>query len=387
MEIRDEIEKSISDGPPQGPVLDQLSLGKAAVRRRRLATGAASVAVLAAVGGSAYAATSLGSAGSGEHGFADNPTSSAKPDGTKPDADKTAANLNLPVDPKLACPGGPDVCLPAANVPLVAYNHAGKLVRSDGVEVLDRLDGKFAGNASKSAAIRLQAGGKEEWLVVGWTRKGYGVLVGNQAGTTFDAWAREWEEQPAVLDMPTDQIPAPASLDSAGRLVLPSSTRVLRVVANPAGVTAPEFSLGLEVEHDGEREWALAEEDGSSWDPAYKSFATLEQWLDDMVALSSGGETQQFVKFGADGELVGMPGVTVVEQRGGVDVGKRFAGPEDKTAVAKVTFEGETWFVLARRIGSGSTEFFPTAAMAGRETLDEFLDYARGQYAAGEGTR
>lgn len=382
MEIHDEIEKSIGEGPPQSPVLDQLGLGKAAVRRRRLVTGAASMAVLAAVGGSAYA-VSLGPAASGEQGFAGNPMSSP----TKPDAGPPAAKLDLPVDPKLACPGGPDVCLPAANVPLVAYTHAGKLVRSEGVAVLDHRTGRFANDTDKSVALRVQLGDIEEWLIVGWTRKGHGVLVGNQTGTTFDAWAREWQQRPAVLDMPSDDHTAPASLDSAGRLVLPSSTRVLRVVANPAGVTAPEFSLGLDLEYDGERQWVLAEEDGSSWDPAYKSFATLEQWLDDMVALSSGGETQQFVKFGADGALVGMPGVTVVQQRGGVDVGESFAGPDDKTAVAEVTVEGETWFVLARRIGSGPTEFFPTAKMAGRETLDEFLDYARGQYANGEGLR
>jgi hypothetical protein len=206
-------------------------------------------------------------------------------------------------------------------VPLVAYTHAGKLVRSKGVEVLDRRDGKFATDAAKSAALRLRLDDKEEWLIVGWTRKGYGVLVGTSTGTTFDEWARRSERSPVELGLPDDYYRAPASLDTAGRLVLPLNTRVLRVVDNPAGVTAPEFSLGLDVEQDG--------------------------------------------------ELVGLPGVTVVEQRGGVDVGERFAGPEDKTAVAKVTFEGETWFVLARRIGSGPAEFFPTAQMAGRETPDE----------------
>lgn len=386
MQIHDEIEKSIGEGPPQGPVLDQLGLGKAAVRRRRLATGVAGVAVLAAVSASAYAA-SLGSPTSAEDGFTGDPTSSPTKPETKPNPNKSAANLNLPVDPKLACPGGPNVCLPAANVPLIAYTHAGKLVRSEGVEVLDRRDGAFAKDADKSAVLRLHFDGKEEWLLVGWTRKGNGVLVGNQAGTTFDKWVSRWERGPVELGLPDDYFTAPASLDTSGRLVLPSATRVLRIVENPAAVTAPEFSLGLDLEYDGEQQWALVEVGSSSWDPAYKSFATLEQWLDDIVALNSGGETQQLVKFGADGALVGLPGVTVVQQRAGVDLGDSFAGPDDKTAVAEVTFEGETWFVPARQIGSGPAEFFPTAAMAGRETLDEFLEYARGQYANGEGLR
>ena len=290
MQIHDEIEKSIGEGPPQGPVLDQLGLGKAAVRRRRLVTAAASVAVLAALGGSAYAA-SLGSPTSGEHGFSGDPTSSP----TKPEPSKSTANLKLPVDPKLACPGGPDVCLPAANVPLVAYTQAGKLVRSEGVEVLDRRDGRFATDTAKSVALRVQLGDIEEWLIVGWTRQDYGVLVGNQAGTTFDAWARQWAKEPAVLDLPSGDFTAPASLDSAGRLVLPSNTQVLRAVANPAGVTAPDFSLGLDVKQDGEQQWVLVEVGGASWDPAYKSFATLEQWLDDMVALNFDGEALQLV--------------------------------------------------------------------------------------------
>lgn len=387
MDIRDEIEKSIGDGPPQSPVLDQVVLGRTAVRRRRLVTGAASVAVLAAIGGSAYAA-SLGSADGGERGFANDPTSSpSTPAPSKAATQKSAAKPNVPIDPKLACPGGPKVCLPAANVPLVAYTHAGKLVRSKGVEVLDRLDGEFASDADRSAALRLKHEGKEEWLIVGWTRKGNGVLVGNQAGTTYDKWVRDLALERPALGMPDDQMKAPAELDSSGRLVLPSATRVLRIVPNPADVTAPEFSLGLDLEYDGERQWALVQVDGASWDPAYKSFAKLEQWLDDMVALNSGDETQHLVKFGANGALVGLPGVTVVRQRADVDLGESFAGPGDKTAVAEVTFEGDTWFVPARRIGNEPPEFFPTAAIAGRETLDKFLDYAREQYANGEGLR
>lgn len=182
-----------------------------------------------------------------------------------------------------------------------------------------------------------------------------------------------------------------AEYDTDGNVVLADGVTELQRVPNPLGLQHPEKSVGLEVERNGKRVWMLLEysEKGSaaSSDPAQKSFATLQQWLDHQVALQTGGEQVQFVKFGAGETLEPLPGVTIVQQRPDPGMGDRFAGPGDRTAVAEVRVDGATWFVLARQVGGGTPEYFPTAAIAGRQTLAEFLEYARGQYANGEGLR
>lgn len=185
-----------------------------------------------------------------------------------------------------------------------------------------------------------------------------------------------------------------AAYDADGNVVLGEGVTESRRVPNPLNWSLPKKSVGLELERNGERIWMLLEYEiqggdgvsGSVSDPAQKSFETLEQWLDDQVALRTDGEHLQLVEFGGGEELLPLPGVTIVQQRPSPDVGERFAAPGDRSAVAEVQFDGATWFVLARQVG-GPAEYFPTAKMAGRETLVEFLDYARGQYAGGEGLR
>lgn len=186
-----------------------------------------------------------------------------------------------------------------------------------------------------------------------------------------------------------------AAYDADGNVVLGEGVTEWQRVPNPLNWPLPKKSVGLEVERNGERVWMLLEYEiqdgdgvsGSVSDPAQKSFETLEQWLADQVALQNGGEHLQFVEFGAGEVLKPLPGVTIVRQRPSPDVGDDFAGQSDRSAVAEVRVDGETWFVLARQIGGGTHEYFPTAKMAGRQTLVEFLDYARGQYAGGEGLR
>jgi hypothetical protein len=70
-----------------------------------------------------------------------------------------------------------------------------------------------------------------------------------------------------------------------------------------------------------------------------------------------------------------------------VDVGEEFAPADARTAVAEVSYQAKTWFVLARDLNVGPPEYFPTAASVSGSTLEEFLGYARQQYAGGEGLR
>ncbi|WP_180934657.1 hypothetical protein [Nocardioides ungokensis] len=179
-----------------------------------------------------------------------------------------------------------------------------------------------------------------------------------------------------------------------GRLAVRDGVDILKRVPNPMGSTEPATSLGLEISYRGKTYWYLLDSDGtqstgSSHDEARVSFPTLKSWLDDQVALQSGGDTLALVHFAGPGTATLQPldGVTVVQQRAGVDLGPDFAGPDATTAVAEVRWQGETWFVLARRLPGSPPEYFPTAASVSAPTLAGFLDYARGRYAGGAGLR
>ena len=168
---------------------------------------------------------------------------------------------------------------------------------------------------------------------------------------------------------------------------------VVKRVPNPLGYTDPGTSLGLEIRYRGTTYWYLLDSDGrqgtgSIHDEARRSFPTLQTWLDDQVALQNGGDTLALVRFtpGA-ATLQPLDGVTLVQQRSGVDLGPDFAGPGATTAVAEVRYRRATWFVLARRLPGSEPEYFPTAASVSAPTLAGFLDYARGQYAGGAGLR
>ncbi len=87
----------------------------------------------------------------------------------------------------------------------------------------------------------------------------------------------------------------------------------------------------------------------------------------------------ELVRFGEGEELLPLPGVTMLQQTGDVDLGPNFAGPRDRTAVAEVSYDGQRWYVLARD-GDGDIQYFPTAASVSAPTLEEFLPYAKGLY-------
>jgi hypothetical protein len=95
---------------------------------------------------------------------------------------------------------------------------------------------------------------------------------------------------------------------------------------------------------------------------------------DDVVSLAAG--TQR---------LVPAEGVTILEQRPGVDVGSSFAAPGGRTAAARVrTADGQVVYVLARAVRGGSQAIAVPEAKGGPD-LDAFLAFARERYAPGGG--
>jgi hypothetical protein len=193
----------------------------------------------------------------------------------------------------------------------------------------------------------------------------------------------------------------PAAYDRFGRLVIRRGWTVTRRIPNPMHYTPPSRSVGLEVRKGDEVIWTLVTHEasrfddsstgGSTYDPAYKSFATIEPWLAQMVELqggvADGADVPPRVTMRSDGTLRAPAGATVVRQVPDPDV-PGFAGPGDDTAAAEVVRGEQVWFVLARRAPGAEAELFPLEAeVLDRATLSEFLAYARAAYAGGEGLR
>jgi hypothetical protein len=141
------------------------------------------------------------------------------------------------------------------------------------------------------------------------------------------------------------------------------------------------------VRYDGKTTWMLLTwEAGSetiSSSPAEQGFATLQDWIDDSVAANQGRAAHVFVEFDDNGSLRPLPGVEIVEQRSGVDLG---TFPPASTVVAQLLVDGEPWFVAACRC-SGSPEYLPVNTPAAGETLDDYIAYHRASNASGEGVR
>ncbi len=125
---------------------------------------------------------------------------------------------------------------------------------------------------------------------------------------------------------------------------------------------------------------------GSS-DPVDKAAGSLEEWVAYQKEAMGVVESDPRVTLEADGTLAAAPGVRILEQRAGVDVGASFADPGTPTAAAMVRADGVREFVLVRRFPGSEPEYLPTSARVGGPDLDSFLAHARDQYASGEGLR
>lgn len=234
------------------------------------------------------------------------------------------------------------------------------------------------------------------------------VVLGGVALAANDTNDARGQQDPATTPTasstpatrPYEQVPAddPALADGEQVVLAPDGTlyvrddvEVVAVVENPMDVAPPRHSVGVATSERGQETWWLLESyprgSSTSSEPARQSFPDLGMWLDDQVALQQGEPTLALVHFGPDGTLVGDDGVEILEQRAGVDLGPSFAGPGDPTAVAEVLWRGDRWYVLARDLGAGPPEYFPTAASVSRPTLDGFLTYARESYDEGTGLR
>jgi hypothetical protein len=171
-----------------------------------------------------------------------------------------------------------------------------------------------------------------------------------------------------------------------GLLLKAPGVEILQKVPNPGGYGDPGKAYGVAFTFEGTTRWSLIDPSGGSYEDAFRSFPTFEYWLADQVALQQGEPMLALVRFGAGEELLPRAGVAILQQTGDIDIGPRFAGPNDRSAAAEVRYAGERWYVLAREL-DGDIQYFPTAASVSKPTLEEFLPYAKDSYNTGDGLR
>ncbi|MFC4784438.1 hypothetical protein ACT8ZV_08190 [Nocardioides sp. MAHUQ-72] len=195
------------------------------------------------------------------------------------------------------------------------------------------------------------------------------------------------------------------SLQPDGTLHVAPGVKVVRVVDNPYHRKAPSISAAVVYRLNGQTYWYAGYVDklkgGGSASQQAMTELGFRDWIDEQAPIQGserGGDpgsdvtewpgqvTMQLVRFDGDSErLQPLDAVTMVQQRPHPAVGESFAGPDDRTAVAEVEFEGERYYVLARRSAGAPAQYIAVSAADGGATLDAFLDLARQRYAEGGG--
>lgn len=345
MNITEDLERAIGAGPALPAPAARLAAGKSAVRRRQLAGGVAALAVIGVLGGAAY--------------VVDLPA----------DRDQTQAQVSnqpdIPIDAAALQPGH-----------IVGYDASGRLVRREAdVRVTKLAKNPVDLDGAANALLEVEYQGRTSWVHVYQTPGGSDYRDDDAESGTFEAWADRLPKEYGP-----DDWRGPAWYEQ-GRVHLGPGARELKRVDNPMG--PDQESFGLVVEQAGVTYWLEVDGGGGTTEIAAESdFPTFEMWLDDYVAMQKGQQQLTLVRFDDNHKLVAREGVTIVRQSADPDVGAGLLANQDApSAVAEVRYQGRTWFVIARHLKGEAPEYFPTVAKPGRATMDEYLAYARAEYA------
>jgi hypothetical protein len=203
-------------------------------------------------------------------------------------------------------------------------------------------------------------------------------------------------DDPPTVDTPSLAIPewaeeygnhGPASIYPDGRLWVAPDARLIRSVENPLDTQreAVISSYAVEAEMDGVTDWSFVYRVG---DDVFGEMGHPGDWTNDfevwIADVTSNLEhrpslAERLVHFAADAgseRLVAGPGVVIEDQTADVVLPTWEKHPG--SAVAEVTFEGRTWFVLAMA-PERSKPFYSAyeGSVVSSSTLDGFLDYLR----------
>lgn len=229
--------------------------------------------------------------------------------------------------------------------------------------------------------------------VGGWDLTGASGIDGGVASTpSSPPPATTGEDEPPPV--PTGQ-QLGIGFGPQGELRTREGTTVVRQEDGPLEDTGQDRSYALVVQREGQRYWVIAEWSPAgelvSSDPAGKGFATFDDWVDHRVEATT-GEERGLVELSDDGSLVPAPGVELLAQEQGLDLGERFAGPSDRTAAAEVIDGERRWYVLVRDSSDGPPDYIKVAPAATAPTFRGFLRMAAELYSgqsedSGEGLR
>lgn len=354
MNITDDLERAIGAAPALPAPAARLAAGKSAVRRRRLAGGVAALAVIGVLGGAAYVVD--------------------LPSDRDPAQVEVSNQPDIPIDAEALQPGH-----------IVGYDSTGRLVRRDaGVRVTKMTDHPVDLGGTANALLEVVYEGRTSWVhVYQLPDDGSDYRDDDAEFGTFQEWAASLAKGGDGPDGDMDKTDngRPPAWYEQGGVHLDVGAKEIQRVDNPMG--GDDGSAGLVVEQAGVTHWILVDGGGGSYERADESdFPTFEMWLDNEVAFQSGKERLALVRFGDGDKLVAREGVTIVRQSADPDVGAGLLANQDApSAVAEVRYQGRTWFVIARHLKGEAPEYFPTVAKPGRATMDEYLAYARAEYA------
>jgi hypothetical protein len=194
----------------------------------------------------------------------------------------------------------------------------------------------------------------------------------------------------------------PAALADHGLVLAPQTGAVLQRVPNPMEYTEEQGrSLAIRVMYEGRERYSLmtlVDNATSSSASTVDATGDFAGWLDGAVrsqrsidvrngVTPSSGDTSDgpWLALTPDGEVeASHPGTVLVEVRTDVDLGAGFSTGADQTGVVRLVVDGRSEFAAYRVIG-GQLEVIPGGGSF--DSLDSFVDWARGQYASGEGMR
>jgi hypothetical protein len=193
----------------------------------------------------------------------------------------------------------------------------------------------------------------------------------------------------------------PATYDNDGRIVVKEGWRITRTIPNPMGFDLPQRSVGL-VLTDGRStvRWMLVTHEyaydakgnplpgalsggAHATYPDEVGFADPADWIADIAALN-GAEPVAPLVVEEGGQLAAGDGATLMETRPAPVIAD-YSSAGDR--MAKVSRDGEIWFVLARGTGE-SLEVIPVdAATLPAPTFAAFVERLRAGADSGAGVR
>jgi hypothetical protein len=196
-----------------------------------------------------------------------------------------------------------------------------------------------------------------------------------------------------TADSPSPDIPAwaqeygnhgPASIYPDGRLWIAPDARLIRSVDIDLQADRDDIvsAYAVEAETDGEVDWSFVYRIGDNvlgeMDDPGRWTNDFDVWIADQTSTLEHRPSlaERLVQFAGDDSerLVAGPGAVVVDQNPDVVLPNWQRHP--RIAVAQVTFEGRTWFVLA--MGPAHDKPFYSAyegAVVQASTLDGFVDF------------